>query len=131
MKIEGTTISFDLYEVLREATPVQAADIADALSLHDAVRKNVVDSIVEGATAMQSGPTWDEADAEHKRILDALPQMEQDRIARLERKAARAAEKIAKLEAIISACWALCDDTHDVTETYAVRKFDLRKALEG
>jgi FMN phosphatase YigB (HAD superfamily) len=131
MNITGTTISFDLYEVLRGATPVQAADIADALSLHGAVRKNVIDSIVEGATTMQSGPAWDEADAEHKRILEALPQMEQDRIARLERKAAQAAEKIAKLEAIIRTCQRLCDDGPGYVETYSVRKVDLRKALEG
>lgn len=131
MKIIGTVIEFDLYEVLREATPAQAADIADALSLHKDIRRNVIDSIVDGSTAMQSGPSWNEADEEHKRILDALPQMEHDRITRLERKLQQEREKVAQLEAVISACWALCDETHDFSETYVVSKFDLRKALEG
>lgn len=59
-------------------------DIADALSLNDGVRRNVVDSLLNYETHLHSGPTRDAADAERKRILEALPQIEQDRIDKLE-----------------------------------------------
>ena len=127
MKITGTVIEFDLYEVLRDAKPEHAADIADALSLNDAIRKNVIDSIVDGMTDMGSGPSWGEADAERKRILEALPQMEQDRIARLERKLAAAQERSATLSSVISACRTLCSGD----PLYAISKAELRRVLEG
>jgi hypothetical protein len=84
VKIEGTTIIFDLYEVLRGATPEQCNDIADALSLHDDVRKRVIDSIIDGETDLHSSNTWDATDAERKRILEAHAQMTDDRIRHLE-----------------------------------------------
>ena len=126
MKITGTVIEFDLYDVLREATAEQCRDIADALSLNDDVRRNVVDSLLNYETDMHSGPTRDAADVERKRILDSLTQITDDRIAKLESDLAWSQKQLAEKEATISRLWALTDRT-----PRAIYKEELFVALTG
>ena len=126
MKITGTVIEFDLYDVLKEATAEQCRDIADALSLNDDVRRNVVDSLLNYETDMHSGPTRDAADVERKRILDSLTQITDDRIAKLESDLERSQTQLAEKEATISRLWALTDRA-----TRAICKEELLVALIG
>jgi len=126
MKITGTVIEFDLYDVLREATAEQCRDIADALSLNDDVRRNVVDSLLNYETDMHSGPTRDAADGERKRILDSLTQIADDRIAKLESDLAWSQKQLAEKEATISRLWALTDRA-----PRAIYKEELLVALTG
>lgn len=107
MKIDGTTISFDLYEVIQGATPDQCRDIADALSLHHDVRKRVLDSLLEYETDLHSTPDWGTLDSERKRLLEAHGQMTDDRISKLEFDLKSTTCRLAEKSAIVSRLWDL------------------------
>lgn len=132
IEITGTTLSFDVYELLSHATPEQAKDLADALSLHDDIRRNVVDSLLLGATDMQSSNTHDGLISERRRILDSLCIVRDDQISALETDLRIARERLARLEAINSRVWAVYHDSghgHGHGHGRVVSSHELRDAL--
>lgn len=84
MKIEGTTISFDLYDVIQNCTEARCLEIIDAMSLHADVRRFVLDHLLDGETQFQSRTDWAGEIADRKRILDAIPDLERAQIEALE-----------------------------------------------
>jgi hypothetical protein len=105
MQIDGTKITFDLYDVLRNATPSQCADIADGLALNDAVRKCVIDSLIDGVSELGSSNGWHADDEDRKRILEARGELTDRRIAVLESDLRIERDKVRRLEAIERALW--------------------------
>lgn len=107
MKIDGTTLSLDIYELIRMLPKEQCDIIADALALNESVRKHVVDAILRGYTNHESSPTWDDLDAERKRLIEGMSELVDHRIARLESAANVAQDHEAKMQAKIDKLWEL------------------------
>lgn len=107
MKIDGTTLSLDIYELIRMLPKEQCDIIADALAMNESVRKHVVDAILRGYTDHESSPTWDDLDAERKRLIEGVSELVDHRIARLESALSLARKHEAELRDKIGKLWDL------------------------
>lgn len=113
MKIDGTTVSFDLYDLCLGAKPDQLAAVADAMALNPAIRKNVVDSLLEGITEQESMPNDSDTDPERKRLIVGQDVLRDERIRHLETQERRLTERLTECERVNHAVWNVYHNTRD------------------
>jgi hypothetical protein len=126
MQIDGTKLTFDLYEVLRNVTPEQGAVLADALALNDAVRKNVIDIMVDGVTDLESWPSSDLTDDERKRLIVGQDEIRDRRISHLEIENSSLTTRLAEAERVTRAIW---DVYHNTMQSDFIAKSRIYNAL--
>ena len=129
IKINGTEITFDIYDTIASSSAEWRAEIADALSLHDDIRKNVIDSLLLGTTEMRSSNTFDGMIEDRKRVIDGLQEIKDDQIAALECNLSIATKRLKAAEdahrRVVALCYAATDNGHTL-----VRMMDVKAALD-
>ncbi len=105
MQIDGTKLTFDLYDLCRYATADQLAAVADAMALNPAIRKNVIDSLLEGITEQESMPN--DMDPERARLIVGQDALRDERIKHLENQERRLTEQLTESERVNRLVWDL------------------------
>jgi hypothetical protein len=126
MKIDGTTVSFDLYDLCLGAKPDQLAAVADAMALNSAIRKNVVDSLLEGITEQESMPNDSDMDPERKRLIVGQDVLRDERIKHLENQERRLTERLTECERVNRLVW---DVYHSTMQSDWIAKDRIYNAL--
>jgi hypothetical protein len=111
MKMDGTTVSFDLYDLCRWANADQLAAVADAMALNPAIRKDVIDSLLEGITEQESMPN--DMDPERRRLIVGQDVLRDERIKHLENQERRLTEQLAEAERVNRLVWDLYHSDHN------------------
>ena len=129
IKINGTEITFDIYDAIGNSSAEWRAEIADALGLHDDIRKNVIDNLLLDTTEMRSSNTFDGMIEDRKRVIDGLQEIKDDQIAALECNLSTATKRLQAAEEairrVVALCYAATDDGHTL-----VRTMDVKAALD-